>query len=98
MLTDKVFAKMKEMAGELITRHIDNMQLSYAKSDEGKLVVSLSLAVAPSKKAGELEVDASISYVVEKAKEKITCMVNENQLDLPLNGTVNVDKKYTLKK
>ena len=94
MLTEKIFTDMKEMAEELIDRHMDNMQLSYAKADDGKLSISMNFTVAPSKDAGKLEVDASISYVVEKAKEKITRTVSENQLELPLSG----DKSYKLKK
>jgi hypothetical protein len=94
MIGDRVFAKMKQLGGELVALHEERMKQAFSRSDDGKLSVTVSFTIAPGKVAGQYDVDATISYTMEKVKEKISANVSENQMDLPLSG----DKTYKLTK
>jgi hypothetical protein len=88
MIGEKVIEKVKLLSDELIGMHGGRIQKAYGKQEDGKLTVSLSFVIQPSEKAGMIDVDAKITYVMEKVTEKITAKVSENQIDLPLENKV----------
>ena len=83
MIGEKVIEKVKLLSDELIGMHGGRIQKAFARQEDGKLTVSLSFVIQPAEKAGMIDLDATISYTMEKVKEKITAKVSEN-LDLPL--------------
>jgi hypothetical protein len=88
MIGIKVIEKVKLLSDELIEMHSGRIQKAYAKQTDGKLTVGLSFVIQPSEKPGMIEVDATITYTMEKIKEKINARVAENQTDLPLENKV----------
>ena len=94
MLGDKVFDKMTDQAEELITEHRERIIKAFGKQDDGKLAVAITFNIAPAKAIDQYDVDATISYTMEKVREKISCTVSENQMELPLKA----DKTYKLTK
>ena len=94
MLGDKVFEKMTDQSEELITEHRDRIVKAFGKQDDGKLAVSLTFNIAPAKAMDQYDVDCSISYLMERIREKISATVTENQMELPLKP----DKVYKLGK
>ena len=95
MIGPKVFLKMQALAKELLEQNEENMQTAEKKSDDGKLAVKIAFDIAPGKAAGAYEIDATISYTMEKVKSKIPANVSEIQSELPLpEGTM----KYPLAK
>jgi uncharacterized NAD-dependent epimerase/dehydratase family protein len=95
MIGTKVFSTMYQLTESLLKSHALRMQQAFAKSEEGKLNVSISFAIVPGKDVDEYGVDAQIQYTMEKVKEKISANVTENQTELPLEGVVMT---YKLKK
>lgn len=87
MLNEKVFVKMSELSNQLISTHAPSMGKAFLKQDDGKLTVSISYVIEPSKVAkNAIDVDATISYTMEKIKEKATARVIDKQEELPLGG------------
>jgi hypothetical protein len=87
VLNEKVFVKMSELSNQLIAGHAVEMQKAFQKSDDGRLTVAISYVVEPSKVAkGAIDVDATISFTMEKIKEKVTSRIMEKQEELPLGG------------
>lgn len=93
-LGNKTIDKMKSMAGEQIDTYAGKIGTAFLKADDGKLKVSLSFDIAVSTtKVGGIDIDATISFVESRIKEKISDIVVENQEELPLG----IDKVYRMK-
>ena len=84
MIGEKTFAAMKKLADELIHMHGARMAKAFNLQTDGKLAVAITFSIQPSAKADIIEVDAVITYVMEKVKEKITANVSEKQEELKL--------------
>jgi hypothetical protein len=96
MIGPKVFAKMEALAIELLGENQENMKKAEKKSDDGKLAVKIAFDIAPGKASDSYEIDATISYTMEKVKSKRSAKVSESQGELPLpEGTTKypLDKK-----
>lgn len=86
---EKTIEKMKVMAGEHLDTFAGKIAEAFLKSSEGKLKVTIAFDIGVSEvKPGGLDVDATISFTTEKIKEKISSIVVENQIEMPLNSTV----------
>ena len=78
---------MSELSNQLITTHAASMGKAFLKQDDGRLSVSISFVIEPSKVAkSAIDVDATISFTMEKIKEKVTSRVMDKQEELPLGG------------
>ena len=94
MLGSKAMEKMIDQGEELLTEHHDRIIQAFGKQDEGKLTVTLTYQIAPAKAMDQYDIDCSISYLMERIKEKISATVSETQMELPLKA----DKTYKLNK
>jgi hypothetical protein len=84
MIGAKVIEKMNTLNRELLAAHATRMAQAFLRQEDGKLAVSISFTLAPNKEILDtIDVDASISYIMERVKEKITSRVSEKQDDLP---------------
>jgi hypothetical protein len=92
MIGEKVFNQLANMTEELISEHATRITKAFSLRDDDKMTVGITLTIAPGKTMDQYDLDASITYSMEKVKEKITAKVTENQADLPL-----VDKVYQIK-
>jgi len=77
----KTIGEMKDAAAELIDTHSGKFNEAFAKSDDGKLKISMSFEIAQSATAMKgVDLTASISYVMERIKDKTERLeINENQ-------------------
>ena len=82
---------IKALIGELIDTHHNGLNNAMSKADDGKVHVSISLGIE-FLADGICDLEAGISYAVEKVKDKIERKVNEKQTDLPLQP--EADKVY----
>lgn len=87
MIGEKVFQQLANMTEELISEHAARITKAFSLQDEGKMNVGIALTITPGKLIDQFELDASISYTMEKVKEKITARVTENQSELHLENT-----------
>jgi hypothetical protein len=71
-----VLEKMKQLGDELISAHIEKIKSAYNHSDDQKLAVSLSFSLLAGEKPGDYDVEASITYIVERIKDKIKATVS----------------------
>ena len=86
MIGAKTFEKIDALIAELLVTNQANMQAAYARSEEGKLTVALSVVIAPGEKVDQYELDATINFVKERVKMKVSANVSESQIELPLEG------------
>jgi hypothetical protein len=62
------------------------MQQAYERQDDGKLGVTITFSIYPdANMTGKMDIDATISYVIERVKEKITARVAYNMDELPFD-------------
>jgi len=94
MLGEKTLDKMIDQSEELITEHRERIIKAFSKQDDGKLAVTLTFNIAPAKTMDQYDIDCTINYLMERIKEKISCTVSENQMELPLKA----EKAYKLSK
>ena len=81
----KSIEAMKGMAAEQIDTYAGKINQAFLKSEDSKLKVSLAFDLFPSEtKANGLDIDATISFVESKVKEKVSKCVVENQTEMPL--------------
>lgn len=78
----EVLNKMVELATGLILAEGDNLLDLY--KDRTKVSVQLGLTLHPGKVAASTDIDATITYVAERVREKMTARVYENQPELDL--------------
>jgi hypothetical protein len=80
----------------LLTETIDDLDKAYLKS-EGPLAITISVKLKPDENlTGSVEIDTSVSFVLEKVKATMANTVNENQLELfdaIKDGRVTVEAK-----
>lgn len=89
-----VLDKMKQLGDELISAHIDKIKSAYNHSDDQKLSVSLSFSLLAGEKPGDYDVEASITYIVERIRDKIKATVSQTADLFP----VEESKPYILNK
>lgn len=94
MLDDETFKKMIDVSEELINEHRERITKAFGLSDDGKITVTITHTLAPSKAIDTYDGKAVIHYVMEKVREEIAYTVSERQMPLPLEA----DKHYKLKK
>ncbi len=74
---------MKMLIDELLDGHAGEINKAFLKSEDNGLKISISLDIGVSGKiANGVDVDATISFVAEKVKEKVSKTVSENQQEL----------------
>lgn len=83
---------IKALLGELIETHYNGLNHAMSKADDGKLQISMSVKIE-FQAEGICDLEAGISYSIEKVKDRIEKHVNENQMDLPL---ADADKVYRM--
>lgn len=86
---------IKALIGELIDTHHNGLNNAMSKAEDGKVHISLSVGIE-FLADGICDLEAGISYSVEKVKDKIERKVNEKQVDLPLQ--LEADKVYRMGK
>ena len=83
---------IKSLIGELIDTHHQGLNNAMSKAEDRKVTVSISLHI-DFLAEGICDLEAGISYAVEKVKDKIERKVNEKQIDLPIQDD---DKIYRM--
>ena len=83
---------IKALLGELIETHYNGLNHAMSKADDNKMAISLSVGIKFLAE-GICDLEAGISYSIEKVKDKIEKHVNENQIELPL---ADADKVYRM--
>lgn len=84
MIGSKTIDRMKLMAGEQIDAYAIQIDKAFIKAGEGKLKVSIGFDLCVSTiKTDGIDVDATISFVADRVKDKISDTVVENQMELP---------------
>jgi hypothetical protein len=85
----KTIEKMKGMAGEQLDAFAKKINEAFLKADDGKLKVTIAFDIAVSEtKKDAVDLDATISFVADRIKDKVSSTVVENQVELPLEPKV----------
>jgi len=85
----KSIEAMKQMAENQIDTYAGKINQAFLKSDDGKLRVTLSFELYMSAKPDSIDLDCTISFTSEKIKDRTSTTVTENQVELPLERTVD---------
>lgn len=84
MIGIETFKKIDALVAELLVTNQKDMQAAYARSQDGKLTVALSIVIFPDEKVDDYEIDATINFVKDRVKMKVSAKVSESQIELPL--------------
>ena len=95
MIGEKTFTKIDALLAELLATNQEDMKAAYARSEDGKLTVALSIVVFPGEKVDDYELDATINFVKGRVKMKISAKVSETQIELPLTREKPTTYKLT---
>ncbi|HEA68228.1 MAG TPA: hypothetical protein ENI07_15620 [Desulfobacterales bacterium] len=78
-LGPETIGKSIELVHDLLVEYQERLDEAYRKAEDS-LSVTLTLKITPDE--GRNKIDASISFVVEKAKDTATSYADENQQEL----------------
>lgn len=85
MIGEKTISKIKAMTADQIDTYADKINQAFARSEDGKLKVTLSIDLAVSTvKPGGIDCDVSIGFVADRIKDKISETIVENQVEMNL--------------
>jgi hypothetical protein len=94
MDTKLLIGKVQETVDGLLKDYQSEISQAYLKCDEDKaLNIGLSVKLKPDKKSKGVVIEANISLVTERIKDKATCIFNPDQPDLKFPESKNAKRK-----